>query len=190
MTWGDEFSWLEPFKDSTAIVYVKNRDDVLLWVNALFQSLYAETIPDIVGKSLSELADCEDHRAAIATMDERVNAMVLDDGIVHEEVRAVYRSDGTRWFHAKHSRIPSERAGGNGPCILLNAVDVTARVELAALEALIGMHHREARPVHGDEAFVRLLLSGHGIRDLSAALNLPVERVTAKLSALAGTPIS
>jgi len=190
MTRDDDFSWLAPFKNSSAIVYVKNREDVLLWVNEYFQSLYVETMSDLVGKSLSELADCEDHRAAIATADEKVNAMVLDDGIVHEEVRAVYRPDGTRWFHAKHSRIPPERTGSNGPCILLNAVDVTARVELAALEALIGMHHREARPVHGDEAFVRLLLSGHGIRDLSAALNLPVERVTAKLSALAGNPIS
>lgn len=185
----DNLSWLDPFRDSAAIVYLKNRDNTVLWANDTFRSLFAEIASDVIGKSLSELADCEDHRVAIATSDRKINAMVVDDGIVHEEVRAIYKKDETRWFHAKHSRVSAERTGGNGPCILFSAVDVTARVELSALEALIGMHHRDARPVHGDEAFVRLLLNGHGIRDLSTALDLSVESVTAKLSALAGTPI-
>jgi hypothetical protein len=184
-----DFRWLEPFRESDAIVYLKDRDDALLWVNDTFRSLFSDITSDLIGMRISELADCDDHRIAIATNDQKINAMVLDDGIVHEEVRAIYRKDETRWFHAKHSRVSPDRTNGKGPCILLNAVDVTARVELTALEALIGMHHRDARPVHGDEAFVRLLLSGHGIRDLSTALNLSVESVTAKLSALAGTPI-
>jgi hypothetical protein len=184
-----DFAWLDPFKESAAIVYLRNRDNVLLWVNDGFLSLFSEVTENVIGRSLSDLAIDRDHAVTIATRDRTINDQVLDHGVVYEEVRSICRNDRTHWFHAKHSRIPAERTAGHGPCVLLNAVDVTARVELAALAALIGMHHRETRPVHGDEAFVRLLLAGHGIRDLATALDMSVESVTAKLGTLAGTPI-
>jgi hypothetical protein len=61
---------------------------------------------------------------------------------------------------------------------------------MAALRLLLGLRKRDARKLdNADERFVGLLLQGTTIRALSTALQMSVNTVTARLSALAGTPL-
>ncbi|MFN8642619.1 MAG: PAS domain-containing protein [Candidatus Binatia bacterium] len=179
------FPWLEPFDDSPAELYLKDRHNRYLWLNRQAARVAGVDRDAVIGRSPTELFP-----AAADTSP--ITATVVEERRAVEQMRS-YAIDGvSRWFDVRHTPVPPERTAGHGWCVLVHAVDVTAQVQLAALNALVGLREREPRPI-ADEAqtvtFVRLLLHGAGVADLCAALDLNVDEATGRLAALAGTPL-
>jgi PAS domain S-box-containing protein len=179
------FPWLEPFDDSPAELYLKDRDNRYLWLNKQAARVAGVDRDAAIGRRPTELFPAAADTGAIT-------ATVVEERRAVDQMRT-YAVDGvSRWFDVRHTPVPPERTAGRGWCVLVHAVDVTAQVQLAALNALVGLREREPRPI-ADEAgtgtFVRLLLHGAGISDLCTALDLSVEEATGRLAALAGTPL-
>ena len=185
MTPRSKFRWLEPFEESTAETMLMDKDGVLLWLNSQAAATLGQTKQDVIGKRSTDV---------IARKDARFGSQYLARAIKGRQTVEVFRGvtlhEATRWFEIRYVPVAPERTAGHGWCVLLHAVEVTAQVQLAALNALLGLRNRHARQLKtGDERFVRLLLHGSTIRGLCTALQMSVDQVTARLSALAGAPL-
>ena len=185
MTPQAEFPWLEPFEESAAETMLMDKGGVLLWLNRQAAATLGHPKKDVIGKRSTEV---------IAPKDARFGSQYLAKAIKGRQTVEVFRGvtlhDATRWFQMRYVPAAPERTAGHGWCVLVHAVEVTAQVQLAALNTLLGLRERHVRQVStGDERFVRLLLHGSTVRGLSTALQMSVEQVTARLVALAGTPL-
>lgn len=181
-----EFRWLEPFEESTAETMLLNRERVVLWLNRQAAATLGRPKQDVIGKRSGEVLAPKDDRLG----DEYVARAIKGRQAVVEVFRRITFQDSTRWFQMRFVPVAPERTAGHGWCVLVHATEVTAQVQLAALNALLGLRNRQMRKLDTeDERFVRMLLRGSTIHSLCTALQMSVEQVTARLVALAGTPL-
>ena len=182
---GAVFPWLEPFDDSPAELYLKDRHNWYLWLNKQAARVAGVAREAVIGRNPKELfPDAADTSAITAT--------VIAERRAVDQMRSLAIDGAIRWFDIRHTPVPPDRTSGHGWCVLVHAVDVTAQVQLAALNALVGLREREPRSLPDEPSaaiIVRLLLHGAGISDLCTALDLSVDEVTGRLAALAGTPL-
>jgi PAS domain S-box-containing protein len=184
MNTASKFPWLDPFGASGSNIWLRDSESVLLWVNAHFVTSIGRPREELLGRKVADLFPAERRRTADIT------GKVIEERRAHEVIRSVNLQDLTRWFEVNHAPVPPERTAGHGWCVLANAIEITDQVQMAALRLLLGLRKRDTRKLdEDDERFVRLLLQGSSIRALSAALQMSVDEVTGRLSALAGTPL-
>ena len=179
-----KFPWLDPFEEAAAEIWLRDSSSILLWVNNAFVASVGRPREELIGRKIPDWTPAERRRSAAIT------AKVIEARQGLNVVRSVTLRGTTRWFQIHHGPVSPARTGGRGWCVLATAVDVTDYVQMAALRLLLGLRKRDARKLdNADERFVGLLLQGTTIRELSTALQMSVNDVTARLSALAGTPL-
>jgi PAS domain S-box-containing protein len=179
-----QFPWLAPFDDSTAVTMLIDRDGAFLWVNRRAATTLGRPSRELIGNKLADMLLAEDLLVGPQPI-----FTAIDERRVVEGFRGFTLNNVTHWFELRYVPVAPERTAGHGWCVLVHAADVTAQVQLAALNALLGFRHRDTRKLDNDERFVRLLLHGTTIRGLCTTLRLSVDQVTGRLTALAGTPL-
>lgn len=180
-----KFPWLDPFEEAAAEIWLRDSSSILLWVNNAFAASLGRPREELIGRKFPDWAPPAERRRSAA-----ITAKVIEARQGLNVVRSVTLRGTTRWFQIHHGPVSPARTGGRGWCVLATAVDVTDYVQMAALRLLLGLRKRDARKLdNADERFVGLLLQGTTIRALSTALQMSVNDVTARLSALAGTPL-
>lgn len=180
-----KFPWLEPFEESTAQTILFDKEHVVLWLNRQAAATLGRPKQDVIGKGAGDVLAPEDVRLGVQYI-----AQAIKGRHTVEVFRGFTVQDATRWFQLRYVPVAPERTAGHSWCVLLHAAEVTAQVQLAALNALLGLRNRRVRKLDSkDESFVRMLLHGSTIHSLCTALHMSVDQVTAKLVALAGTPL-
>jgi hypothetical protein len=181
MTAAPGLEWLEAYDSVNAVVSLRSAEKGRpVWVS--------RGLAEMVGHSREEIIESPELDGVEISPSELVE-QVIPMGQTAEEIRWIDIRGQQRWLRTRYVPVPPELTAGNGWCVLVSGVDVTADVQLAALNALVGLRSRNERRLEGEEAFVRLLLAGHGIQDIATALDMSVEQVSARLVALAGTPL-
>jgi hypothetical protein len=179
--------WLEPFDTSSAVVFLRDGECCVLWVNREFTRVTGLTGEAVIGRHLPAAPGLPDQSRAASVIKQ-----VIRRRRIFEEINGLTLDNVNRWFDCRHTPVGPELTAGKGWCVLTNAVEITAQVQLAALGALLGLRARRStrrKAVENDEAFVRLLLRGTTIHDLSTGLGLSVDEVTGRLAMMAGTPL-
>jgi hypothetical protein len=179
--------WLKPFDTSSAVVVLRTADNRVVWVNQTFTAVTRIEKDDLLGKPPPEAPGLPDQARMVRMLKD-----VIRRQRIAEEITCLTLDEVTRWFECRHTPLAPEFTNGHGWCVLTNAVEITAQVQLAALGALLGLRARKGARRNGrenDETFVKLLLRGTSIHDLCTALGMSVEEVTGRLTRLAGTPL-